>query len=259
VTLSETINAERLMLLAWARAILLQLAHPLIAAGVSEHSTFRGGPLRAAARLHHTVRAMLALTFGSADQQRGAIDGIMTIHRRVHGTLREAVGRFPAGTPYSAEDPALVLWVHATLLDSIPLVYDRLVRPLSTAERDTYCDEAAWVAIALGAGAQDVPRSWAATQAYLEEMYRSGSIAVGSDARELAAAVLAPPLSTFIAPVAWANRLVTVGLLPEPLRRGYGFGWSDSRQRSLDRCLSAIAGARAITPRVLAWWPEARR
>src|SRR5690606_11371838 len=115
MTTTHLINAERLMLLAWARAILLQLAHPLIAAGVYEHSAFRSGPLTAAGRLYHTVKAMLALTFGDAAAQRTTIDNILSIHRRVRGTIPEAAGRFPAGTPYSAEDPDLVLWVHATL------------------------------------------------------------------------------------------------------------------------------------------------
>ena len=58
------VNAERIVLLGWARAILLQLAHPLVAAGVFDHSGFRGTPYAAASRLYHTVHAMLSLTFG---------------------------------------------------------------------------------------------------------------------------------------------------------------------------------------------------
>jgi len=247
------------MLLAWARAILLQLAHPLIAAGVYDHSSFRSGPLTAAARLHHTVRAMLGLTFGDERERAQAIDGIMTIHRRVNGVLPEAAGRFPAGTPYTAEDPDLVLWVHATLLESIPLVYERVVRRLSDAERDEYCAEAKWVAVALGARAAEVPVTAAAVHAYLEAMHASGSIAVSRQARELASAVMAPPLSAFIAPVVWANRLVTVGLLPDRLRQEYGFAWHAGDDAARRRVLATIAATRAMTPRALAWWPEARR
>src|SRR5688500_9884495 len=102
VTISHRINAERIVLPGWSRAILLQLAHPLVAAGVAEHSTFRGGPLTAAVRLHHTVRAMLALTFGDEATREAALEGIRAIHRRVHGRLPVAAGRFPEGTPYSA-------------------------------------------------------------------------------------------------------------------------------------------------------------
>jgi uncharacterized protein (DUF2236 family) len=102
---------------------------------VSEHSTFRDGPLAAAARLHHTVRSMLALTFGDDAAREAALEGIRAIHRRVHGQLTIGTGRFPAGTPYSAEDPDLLLWVHATLLDSIPRIYELIVAPLTARAR----------------------------------------------------------------------------------------------------------------------------
>src|SRR5205814_3480852 len=98
--MAHRLNGERAVLFGWSRAILLQLAHPLIAAGVANHSSFRQGPFTAAARLHHTVRAMLALTFGTEAKRDAALAGIMAIHRRVHGTLEESVGPFPAGTPY---------------------------------------------------------------------------------------------------------------------------------------------------------------
>src|SRR5918996_1999556 len=107
------VNSERVVLLGWSPAILMQLAHPLIAAGVLQHSTFHGGAFAAVARLHHTVSAMLSLTFGDQERRAAALSGIKAIHRRVHGTLPVSAGLFPAGTAYSAEDPALLLWVHA--------------------------------------------------------------------------------------------------------------------------------------------------
>src|SRR5205085_5670935 len=94
---SRSINAERLVILGWVRAILLQLAHPLIAAGVAEHSTFRGSTSAALSRLHQTVGAMLAISFGDDPEREAALEVIRTIHRRVHGTLPSACGPFPAG------------------------------------------------------------------------------------------------------------------------------------------------------------------
>lgn len=255
---SERVNAERLVVLGWSRAILLQLAHPLVAAGVADHSAFRAGGVTAVARLHHTIRAMLALTFGDAAARQAAIDGIRAIHRRVHGELRESVGVFPAGTPYSAEDPALVLWVHATLLESIPLVYDRIVAPLTSAERDRYCAEAADVALDLGARREDVPRTWADTTAYLERTYASGVIAVGAQARALAAMVLSPPYAWLLGPLVRANRVVTAGLLPPAVRAQYGLDWDDGRDAQLSRTLRRLRVLRRGLPRHVAWWPEAR-
>lgn len=255
---ARRLNAERFALLAWPRAILLQLAHPLVAAGVFEHSSFRGGPTAAASRLRATVRAMLALTFGTPDDHRSTLDTIRSIHRRVHGRLSVPVGHFPAGTPYSAEDPELLLWVHATLLDSIPLVHERLVGPLTSAERDRYCAESAAVAVALGARAEEVPRTWSALGAYLTETYASGSIAVGDQARELADAVLRPPLSALIAPITRLNRLVTVGTLPPHVREQYGYEWSERHERRLASAFQMLATIRRHTPDRLARWPEAR-
>ena len=255
---ARRLNGERLVLFGWSRAILMQLAHPLVAAGVAEHSTFRQGHLTAAVRLHHTVRAMLALTFGSDADRERALEGIRTIHRRVNGHLAADVGRYAKGTRYSAEDPALVLWVHATLLDSVPLVYEQLVAPLSAAERDRYCEEAAPVAIALGADPAAIPRDQAAVSRYIDTMIASGAIVVGDDARALAAAVLRPPLETLTRPAAALNRLLTIGWLPAELRRQYGFAWTEVDERRKETTRRWMHRARGMTPAVIARWREAR-
>jgi uncharacterized protein (DUF2236 family) len=252
------VNAERLVLFGWTRAILLQIAHPLVAAGVFDHSGFRASPLAAASRLHHTVKAMLALTFGDEAGHRRAIEGILAIHRRVNGRLPSAVGHFPAGTPYSAEDPSLVLWVHATLIESVLLVHDLLVRPLGPDEHDAYCAEAAPVAVALGAPEAEVPRTRAAIAAYLDAAYRSGAIAVGPQAAELARAIVRPRAAALVAPAAWLNELVTVGLLPEHIREQYGFPWTARRARALPMALATIRTLRRGMPDVVALWKESR-
>jgi uncharacterized protein (DUF2236 family) len=256
---SWRINAERAALLGWSRAILMQLAHPLIAAGVDEHSSFRAGPVAAASRLHGTVRAMLSLTFGDDAARERTVERIRAIHRRVNGRLREAAGRFPAGTPYSAEDPDLLLWVHATLLDSILLVHQRVVVPLPEADCDAYCEEAAPIAVSLGACPAEVPRTRASLRAYVDGMLASDRIAVSAQARALGRTVLAPPLGRAIWPVSWANRVVAIGLLPPRLQEQYGFPWTPAARRHVDRVLHALAAARRQAPAAIAHWPEARR
>jgi len=257
-SVSWRINAERLALFGWGRAILLQLAHPLIAAGVFEHSGFRSAPHEAARRLSHTVSAMLSLTFGDRARRERALDGIRTIHRRVHGQLTTPVGPFPAGTPYSAEDPALVLWVHATLVESVLLVYERLVRPLTLAERDAYCREAAPTAVALLAREADVPRSWTELRAYLEETSASGAIIVSPQARALGHAVLSPSGAWPLAPATWANRVMTAGLLPPAIRIQYELPWTARHERTFERLAQTLRAARRITPHALATWRDSR-
>jgi uncharacterized protein (DUF2236 family) len=248
------LNAERLVLLGWSRAVLLQLAHPLVAAGVSDHSSFRAGVVTAATRLRHTVRAMLSLTFGNEGERAATLARISGIHRTVNGVLKEGVGPYPLfrrgpRTPHP--------WVHCTLLESIPLVYERLVGPISIGDRDQYCVEAEPIVRALGVGGE-VPRSWDAVQQHLTDRYASGRIVVGAPARELAAAVLAPPLAGLVAPVTRLNRLVTVSLLPPPIRQQYGLAWNERDERSLERWTDRVRRVRHALPDRLTLWPEAR-
>jgi uncharacterized protein (DUF2236 family) len=259
-SVGRRINAERIVLLGWGRAILLQLAHPLIAAGVYDHSGFRATTWAAVTRLYHTVHAMLALTFGTDAERERALDGIRQIHHRVNGTLKTATRRFPAGTPYSAEDPDLVLWVHATLLESLPLAYERLIGPLTIAERDAYCAEAAPVAVALLARSHEVPRTWADARAYLDRVYASGDLEVTEQASTLARAVLSPPAAAawIAGPATWTNRILTLGLLPPQIRRQYRFEWTRGDQRLFNALVPTLKTARRVLPRAITLWPEAR-
>jgi uncharacterized protein (DUF2236 family) len=255
---SQRVNAERVMLLAWPRAILLQVAHPLVAAGVAEHSSFADGGFAAVHRLWQTVQAMLALTYGDKDEQAETIDGILAIHYRVRGTLREAVGPFAAGTPYTAESPDLVLWVHVTLLDSMMLAHDALLDPLSAEERDAYCAESAWVAVALGARPEDVPTTWAAAQAYFQRVLDSGVLAVGTDGRAVGTVVLSPPLGPLAVPLTAVVAFITRAWLPESIRREYGLTWTEADARRLPRVLKALRAARRLLPRRAAQWSQSR-
>ena len=152
-----------------------------------------------------------------------------------------------------------MLWVHATQVESTLIVYERLVRPLSGEERDAYCDEVSDVPIELGARPDDVPRTWGDLGRCMDAEYASGRIAVGPDARAIGEALLFPPMAAVPSPFAWANRLVTLGLLPAAVREQYRYGWSDDRTRQLERTLAALRGVRRLSPRVVAWWPDARR
>jgi uncharacterized protein (DUF2236 family) len=252
------VSSERVVLLGWSRAILMQLAHPLIAAGVIEHSEFRGGAVAAAVRLHHTVKAMLHLVFGNSLQRHEALERIRAIHRRVHGTLPEPVGRFPAGTRYSAEDPALLLWVHATLVDSTAEAYLRLVGSLSASELDAVCHESIPTLVDLGGDASSAPATWPALREYMRSIEQDGILALTPTARDLAHAVLSPRAGGLPIPFTGLSRLVTIGLLPPRFRDLYGFAWDSRREKRFARALHVIAAARRASPQTLSQWPQAR-
>jgi uncharacterized protein (DUF2236 family) len=253
------VNREMVVVAGWGRAILLQLAHPLVAAGVDDHSTFRGSLSSSMRRLASTVRAMLSLTFGDDEQAVAAAAGINTIHDRVSGHLRTGGGRFAAGATYSAHDAELLRWVHATLLDSVPLVYEQLVGPLTPDERDRYCVEGAVMEPLLDIPAGSLPRSAAETERYMREMLDSGKIAVTPASRRLARAVLFPPRGYLVWPAFRPLRLITIGLLPPSVRTAYGFPWRQQEARALARWTAVIRALHRAAPRWAREWPAARR
>ncbi|MFI5268191.1 MAG: oxygenase MpaB family protein, partial [Chloroflexota bacterium] len=112
-SISWKINREIVVVLGWPAAILMQLAHPLVLAGVLDHSVFVSDPSRRWERLRSTVESMLLLTFGTPQQVQRTAGKINAIHDYVHGRLERQEGSFAAGTWYTAHDPELLRWVHA--------------------------------------------------------------------------------------------------------------------------------------------------
>jgi uncharacterized protein (DUF2236 family) len=202
---------------------------------------------------------MLALTFGTPAEYARAMDGIRSIHRRVNGLLPEDAGPFPAGTRYSAEDPDLVLWVHLTLMESLPLAYELLVGPLTPAEHDAYCAEAAAAPIELGARPAEVPQTWEEARRAIERVRASGALSVSAQARTLCRSVLYPAGAWTLGPAAWINRTVTTGVLPADLRDQYGLSWTAPQQRAFDTMVPMLRATRRALPDAIALWPEARR
>ena len=251
------INAERLMLMAWPRAILLQLAHPLVAAGV-EHSTFRSTPFAAAARLHHTVRAMLALTFGGDEARTAALDRIRAIHRRVNGELTHGVGAFAAGTRYSAEDPELLLWILACMADSALVVYQRTVRTLPRDERDAFWQDYKVIGREFGLRDADMPEAIEDFELYMNDMVEGDDLYVTDEARELALEiVMRPPVPLHARPMLEVANFATVGLLPPKVRRMYGFSWDPARALVLRG--GAEYAKRVVVPLLPERWRYRRR
>ncbi len=257
--ISHRVNREAVVVLGWGRAILLQLAHPLVAAGVAAHSGFDEGALAYVRRMRRTIGAMLSLTFGTETEVRETAGRINAIHRRVHGRLDCDVGGYAAGTSYDATDPALLTWVHATLIDSQLRTYALFVGPLAPGEEDRYCAEAAQVGPLLGVSASELPHTRDRLDGYLDRMQREDRLAVGAGARRLADALLAPPGRRWVAPALWLGRLTTVGLLPASIRDAYGFPWGSGDARRLRSAAAVLRAARRVTPPALREWPAARK
>jgi uncharacterized protein (DUF2236 family) len=131
---------EPLFILCAGRALLMQLAHPLIAQAVADHSDLERDPL---GRLVRTGRWLIAVMFGTRAEAIAAIREVNVLHRRVRGTLAadNASRGFDADTPYVASDPALARWVHATIVQSMLVMHDTFVGGLTMADRDALVRE----------------------------------------------------------------------------------------------------------------------
>jgi uncharacterized protein (DUF2236 family) len=225
------VHREAILLLGGGRALLMQVAHPLVAAGVSAYSDFRQDPLR---RLRRTLDLMLTLVFADGASAVRAVRAIEQAHARVRGVLDHDAGPFRRGTRFDAGDPALLLWVHATLVDSALAVYERLVAPLSPAERAQYYGDSRVVTRLFGVPDGRVPSTPAAFEAYMTATIDGPELAVGDAARAIAEAVLHPSVPLFLRPAFGAAPFFTAGLLPPALRARYGLTWDARRERALD-------------------------
>jgi len=251
-SITWTVNREVIVVAGWGRAVLLQLAHPAVAAGVDAHSSFRGSLGASVRRLRATTAAMVSLTFGDTDQMVATAAHINAIHDRVYGHSAD-------GERYSAHDPDLQRWVHATLVESIPLAFERFVRPLTPAEKDQYCAEAAIMEPLMGLPSGWLPQDSAQRASCVEEMLESGRLVVTDTSRALARAVLYPPQWHLAWPAFRLMQLLTIGTLPASIREAYGFGWDARDERALARWTMALRTSRRGLPSAAREWPMARR
>ena len=227
--------------------MLLQVAHPLVAAGVVQHSDFRRDLWR---RLIRTLGALYLITYGSKEEADRAGQAVQAVHEHVRGETLDRLGRFPAGTRYSASDPELQLWVHATLVESSLAAYQRFVRGLAHEEQERYYREMSVVAHLFGVPADVLPRSFSEFREYFSAQIAGDTITVTLPARAVADVIVEARLPTPMRVLVPAHRLATAGLLPERLRHEYGLRWSALHELALP--LAARSMRLAATPVLLA-------
>jgi uncharacterized protein (DUF2236 family) len=167
------------------------------------------------------------------------------VHADVHGKTDVQLGRFPAGTRHAASDPELMLWVHATLVETSLSVYQRFVQTLSPGDQQRYYQEMALVARLFGTPAPAIPRSLAEFHDYFAAQIASETISVTAPAREVAAVILDAPLPAPMRLLVPAHRLATAGLLPPRLRDEYGLRWGALHELALPAAARSLRLATA--------------
>lgn len=243
-SITRRINRENILLLGGGRALLMQLAHPKVAAGVDEHSDFRTHPIR---RLRRTIRMTMAIVFGDRDTALAAARGVNQAHARVQGS------------DYHALDPDLLLWVYATLADTALVTYEVFVKRLLPREREEFHQEFKLLGELLGIPGDRFPNTVADFDDYVEQMVSSGPVRVDARARELAEQVLRPRVRVLPSPVMIPLNVVTTGLLMPALREQYGLAWGPRQQRAYRLAVAVVPRVIALTPLLLRVWPRPGR
>nr|WP_249806300.1 oxygenase MpaB family protein [Bradyrhizobium sp. 1] len=234
-TITWRIDREAVIFLGAGRALLLQLAHPWVAAAIAEHSKTFADPI---GRFHRTFDIVFAMVFGSFDR---ALLSSRQLHRRhgmIVGEMPETVGPFAAGSRYCANDIPSLRWVHATLVETALMAHDLVLPPLSADDRERYWSESRTFGALFGLTGDDLPADWAGFAAYTAAMARSETLTVSPAAREIAAQIFGGA-RPWLRPPRW-YRALTARLLPEPLRAGFGFELDERDTRSADNALTWI-------------------
>ena len=239
-SVTRRVNRENVLMLGGGRALLMQLAHPKVAAGVDDHSDFRIDPIR---RLRRTVRLAMVMVYGTRDDALVAARTVNQAHAHVRGT------------DYRALDPDLLLWVHATLVDSALVTYESFVQPLRPDERDDFYQESRIIGELLGVPRSRWPRHHSDLILYMQAQIDDGTVCVDDRARSLARLVLRPPLRMLPGFAMIPFEIVTAGLLPEDLRLQYGLKWGRRQQRLYALARTAVPRMVGLTPLVLRVWP----
>lgn len=227
---------EKAVLAGGPAALLLQVAHPQVAAGVADHSDFEADPL---GRLRRTLEVMLTIGFGDRAQAEAAVARVTAVHSHVRGPS------------YRAGDPELALWVHATLVVAALGAYESLVGRLSMADKEDFYERYKVVGHLFGVTDRAMPTTYREFTAYLGRMERE-VLVVGPQARAIAAGIFAADVGL----PAWLARpaleLAAAALLPSPVRDAYGLPFGRGRR-------AAYAGIRLLTrPALRALPPRAR-
>ncbi len=235
--------------------LVLQVAHPVVGAGVEAHSRFRDDPWK---RLAHTVTSTVRFTFGSDPVAAAEADRLRRLHARISGVDER-------GRPYRALDPAAYAWVHLTLAHFAVDVQRVLARPLTASERDAFYREWRQVGLRLGVADAEMPPSWPAFVDYFEATVRT-TLEDNRSVRDVLDVVRRPPSPSRHLPdrlwVPLASRagqlqtLFTVGTLPQPVRELIGLPWSADDQRRLERRAATARRVFDTLPRPLRTYPQ---
>ena len=244
------VQEERLVGLFFGqRALAIGALNPLNDVGTAEHTK---GKLRPFKRLASTGNAFETIFFGTRAEADRVLASVRRMHDRVHGGLPEDAGRFPAGTPYSAYDPELMLWTVAVAAESAHLFFELFVRPLAPAESDAFWSDYVRFGELFGMPADVAPASWREFRSYWDERLASDDLHLTDEARYMGhATAFEIPLPTHLQPAKRVHDLIMLGSLPPRVRDIYGLPWTPAHAAAFRAAVIGLRAGRAVAPRLV--------
>jgi uncharacterized protein (DUF2236 family) len=259
--------ADARTLIAAGYALVLQVAHPTVGAGVAEHSSYKQDPW---GRLLRTLDFTNSLIYAEPRAAAAVARNIRSMHRQIKGVRAD-------GSSYHALEPVAYAWVHASLFAAIVSAHARFGSPLRREQEEEFWGEWRRLGRLLGVRERDLPPTLGGYHDYFDAMVAEVLEDNESvrDVLESLSAIADPPLPRYVDPV-WklgrvpAGRLMalaTVGLMPALLRERLGLRWTRAQELEL-RALGALSRAstpllpgsvRALGPSYLRWRPEEAR
>jgi len=226
------------------RALLLQLAHPCVAEGVNQYSNFKED---AFGRAQRTFSSMYTLFFGDVDQSIHAGKKLNQMHYYIRGNIVKKDG---STRIFCANDPDLLLWVWATLIDSPIVAYEKLYDKLSQAEKEQFYHEMKRAALLLGIPPDFIPNHLEAFYIYYKGMLMSDELQVGETGLNLSNDILSLPYTNH-----YLSSLLGVGFLPERLISDFQLKKNKRRNRHFEWFISFVKIMLWVIPKSLLYAP----
>jgi uncharacterized protein (DUF2236 family) len=229
------------------RALMIGALNPLAFVGTIEHTNAKLKPFQ---RLSHTAEVFETIFLGTRAEADRMLAFVHRLHERVRGEMPEDAGMVPAGTPYSAFDPELMLWTMAVIADSGPFFYELFVDRLDQRQEEQLWREYVRFGELFGMPRDVAPRTHREFREWFDGKLASDEMHLTSDAREIGySTAFEIPMPSYRAPAKAVHDLIMLGSLPARVRELYGISYSRRQQLAFRAVVRGLRGARPLTPR----------
>ena len=244
------INRERCGLLYGPAAAILQVAHPRIAQGVHDHSSFRTDTM---GRLHRTLESTNRIVFGRVSEAEEMKTRLAAVHGKVRGAVSPGIKGSHA---YSAFEPDLLLWVLASLVNAAVSGFEFIYGELPVARKEAYYRDMCRFGTFFGIDESLSPKGWGAFEAYYDGMVEGDLLGSHSMCRELAWAVIYPQDSASTRLLGRGMDFLPIETLPPKVRDRLGLRSTISSRFRMRLTRSVLPKLFPVFPRRLRFYPE---